>query len=86
MEVLNSLSISQCQEDQVLILYALNNRYLDDIDLGRILKFRKISLHVDKHALILKRRLESGKLLDKLVEDMEANSEEKDTTQLRVPR
>lgn len=61
-------------EDQVLILYALNNRYLDDIDLGRILKFQKdLIKYVDKHAPHIKEEIrESGKLSDKLVEDMEA--------------
>lgn len=61
-------------EDQVLILYALNNRYLDDIDLGRILKFQKdLIKYVDKHAPHIKEEIrERGKLSDKLVEDMEA--------------
>ncbi len=61
-------------EDQVLILYALNNRHLDDIDLGRILKFQKdLIKYVDKHAPHIKEEIrESGKLSDKLVEDMEA--------------
>lgn len=61
-------------EDQVLILYALNNRHLDDIDLGRILKFQKdLIKYVDKHAPHIKEEIrERGKLSDKLVEDMEA--------------
>ena len=51
-------------EDQVLILYALNNKHLDTIDVGRVLKFEKDFLkYVDTHAPHIKEEIrETGEL------------------------
>jgi F-type H+-transporting ATPase subunit alpha len=61
-------------EDQVLILYALNNRHLKDINVGRILKFEKDFIkYVDKHAGQIKEEIrESGRISKKLEEDIDA--------------
>jgi len=51
-------------EDQVLILYALNNKHLDTIDVGRVLKLEKDFLkYVDTHAPHIKEEIrETGEL------------------------
>ena len=61
-------------EDQVLILYALNNRHMKDINVGRILKFEKDFIkYVDKHAAHIKEEIrESGRISKKLEEDIDA--------------
>lgn len=61
-------------EDQVLILYALSNRHLENIDVGRILKFQKDFIkYVDKHAAHIKEEIrESGKISEKLAENIDA--------------
>jgi F-type H+-transporting ATPase subunit alpha len=61
-------------EDQVLILYALNNRHLENIDVERILKFEKDFIkYVDKHAPHIKEEIrESGKITAKLAGNIDA--------------
>ncbi|NLZ39198.1 MAG: F0F1 ATP synthase subunit alpha [Firmicutes bacterium] len=61
-------------EDQVLILYALNNRHLKDISVGRILKFEKDFIkYVDKHAAHIKEEIrESGRISKKLEKEIDA--------------
>ena len=44
-------------EDQVLILYALSNRHLEKIEVGRILKFKKELIKYDKHAAGIKQEI-----------------------------
>ena len=60
-------------EDQVLILYALNNKHLDDIDIGRILKFEKDFIkYVDTHAPELKEEIrETGELSEDVAQALE---------------
>ncbi|HHX24948.1 MAG TPA: F0F1 ATP synthase subunit alpha, partial [Thermoanaerobacterales bacterium] len=60
-------------EDQILILYALSKRHLEDIDVGRVLKFQKDFIkYVDKHALNIKEEIrESGKISEKLAENID---------------
>ncbi|HPT78463.1 MAG TPA: F0F1 ATP synthase subunit alpha [Candidatus Atribacteria bacterium] len=61
-------------EDQVLILYALNNKHLANIEIERIQKFQKdLIRYVDQHADHIKAEIrESGRITSKLVESIEA--------------
>ncbi len=61
-------------EDQVLILYALNNRHLEDIDVSRIQKFQKDFIkYVDTHAPHIKEAIrETGRLSGELAEEIDA--------------
>ncbi len=61
-------------EDQVLILYALSNRHLENIEVGRILKFQNDFVkYIDTHAPQIKEEIrESGKLSEKLAESIDA--------------
>ncbi len=65
-------------EDQVLILYALNNKHLANVDVDRILKFQKDFLkYVDTHAASIKKEIrESGMISEKLAENIDATTEE----------
>ena len=60
-------------EDQVLILYALSNRHLEKIEVGRILKFQKeLIKYVDKHAAEIKQEIrDSGRISEKLAEKID---------------
>jgi F-type H+-transporting ATPase subunit alpha len=60
-------------EDQVLILYALNNRHLEDIDVGRIQKFQKDFIkYVDAHAPHIKATIkETGQLPEELAQEID---------------
>lgn len=60
-------------EDQVLILYALSNKHMDDIGVGRIQKFQKDLIHyVEEHIPHIKNEIKSsGKISEKLVEDID---------------
>ena len=60
-------------EDQVLILYALSNKHMDDIGVGRIQKFQKDLIHyVEEHIPHIKNEIRSsGKISEKLVEDID---------------
>lgn len=55
-------------EDQVLILYALNNKHLVNVDVGRVLKFQKDFIkYVDTHAAHIKEEImETGNISEKL--------------------
>ena len=45
-------------EDQVLIIYALNNGFLEDVDINRILRFQKdLIKYVDTHAVRIKEEI-----------------------------
>lgn len=61
-------------EEQVLILYALNNRHLKSIDIGRIHKFEKDLLkYVDTHAAHIKEEIrESGGISEELAKNIDA--------------
>ncbi|NLJ57360.1 MAG: F0F1 ATP synthase subunit alpha [Tissierellia bacterium] len=61
-------------EDQVLILYALSNRHLVNIELGRILQFQNDFIkYVDTHAIHIKEEIrESGTISEKLAENIDA--------------
>jgi len=61
-------------EDQVLILYALNNDYLKDIELSRILKFQNdLIKYVDSHAAHIKDEIrETGEISDELEKEIDA--------------
>lgn len=62
-------------ENQVLILYALSNRHLLDIDVSRILQFQKDFVkYIDTHAeyVYIKEEVkETGNISEKLKEDIE---------------
>ena len=60
-------------EDQILILYALNNKHLDDIDVGRVLKFERDFLkYVDTHAPEIKAQIrETGELSEDIAEALD---------------
>ncbi|HHT36618.1 MAG TPA: F0F1 ATP synthase subunit alpha [Firmicutes bacterium] len=61
-------------EDQVLILYALNNNHLKDIELGRILKFqRDLIKYIDSHAAHIKEQIrETGEISEELEKEIDA--------------
>ena len=61
-------------EDQVLILYALNNKYLENIEPERILKFQDDLIeYVDKHAPHIKEEIrKTGDISDELEKDIDA--------------
>jgi F-type H+-transporting ATPase subunit alpha len=61
-------------EDQVLILYVLNNRHLANIEVRRILKFQKDFIkYVDTHAAHIKEEIkETGEISEKLAENIDA--------------
>lgn len=61
-------------EEQVLIFYALNNRHLKSIDIGRIHKFEKDLLkYVDTHAAHIKEEIrESGGISEELAKNIDA--------------
>ena len=61
-------------EDQILILYALSNRHLSKIEVGRVLKFQKDFIkYVDTHAPHIKEEIrESGNLSEKLTKEIDA--------------
>lgn len=60
-------------EDQVLILYALSNKHMADIGVGRIQKFQNDLIHyVEEHIPHIKNEIKSsGKISEKLVEDID---------------
>lgn len=60
-------------ENQVLILYALSNKHLINIEVGRVLNFQKDLIHhVDKHASHIKEEIsKTGKISKKLAEDID---------------
>ncbi len=60
-------------EDQVLILYALSNKHLLNIELSRILKFQKDFIHyLELHAPHIREEIrESGKVSEKLAENID---------------
>lgn len=55
-------------EDQILVLYALNNMHMEDIKVRRIRKFQKDFInYVNQHAAYIKEELrETGKISEKL--------------------
>ncbi|MGI6577384.1 MAG: F0F1 ATP synthase subunit alpha [Eubacteriales bacterium] len=59
-------------EDQVLILYALSNKYLEDIDINRILRFqRDLIKYVNANAVHIKEEIrESGNISSNLAEEI----------------
>lgn len=61
-------------EDQVLILYALSNRHMKNIEVWKISKFQKDFIHyVNNHASHIKDEIrETGKLSDQLAEEIES--------------
>lgn len=61
-------------EDQVLILYALSNGYLANIEVNRILKFQKDFIkYVDKHAPNIKEEIrETSEISDELAKEIDA--------------
>lgn len=61
-------------EDQVLILYALSNRHLANIEVVRILKFQKDFIkYVDTHAAHIKEEIrESQEISEQLAEEIDA--------------
>lgn len=61
-------------ENQVLILYALSNRHLVDVEVNRVLKFQREFLkYVDAHAPKVKEEIRStGKISDELAENIDA--------------
>ena len=61
-------------EDQVLILYALSNRHMVDIDIRKIKNFEKDFIrYVNKYAGHIKEEIrESGKISNKLAADIDA--------------
>ncbi|NLK75158.1 MAG: F0F1 ATP synthase subunit alpha [Clostridiales bacterium] len=60
-------------EDQVLILYALNNKHLTNIEVGRILKFQNDFIHyVNKDAAHIKEEIrESGVISEELAKEID---------------
>ena len=74
-------------ENQVLILYALNNGHLESIDISRILKFQKDFIkYIDLHAPSIKqeiRRPKSIKELEKKIDAVIAEVKERCQLQLR---
>ena len=60
-------------EDQVLILYALSNKQMADIEVSRIRKFqRDLAKYVDTHAPHIKKEMkERGKISEKLAENID---------------
>lgn len=61
-------------EDQVLILYALNNGHLKSIDVSRVLKFEKDFIkYVATHAVHIKEEIrETGKVSEELAKSIDA--------------
>jgi F-type H+-transporting ATPase subunit alpha len=61
-------------EDQILILYALSNKHLVDIEVGRILKFQKDFIHyVEEHASHIRQEIrENYKISEELVKNIDA--------------
>lgn len=61
-------------ENQVLILYALSNRHLVDVEVNRVLKFQREFLkYVDAHAPKVKEEIRStGKISDEIAENIDA--------------
>lgn len=61
-------------EDQVLILYALSNRHLKDIEVGRVLKFQKDFIkYVETHAPQIKEEIRArGDLSAQLTQEIDA--------------
>lgn len=59
-------------ENQVLILYALSNKYLEDIDINRILRFqRDLIKYVNANAVHIKEEIrESGNISSNLAEEI----------------
>lgn len=59
-------------EEQILILYALNNKHMAKINIGRIQKFQKDFInYVDKHASHIKSEIRrSGKISEELAENI----------------
>ncbi len=59
-------------EDQVLILFALSNRHMTDINIRHIRKFQKDFIdYVDKHAAYIKEEIrKTGKVSEKLKENI----------------
>lgn len=73
MEVLKQPQYKPMQvEDQVVVLYALNNKHLEDIEVRRILKFQnELIKYVNAHAPDIKKEIRdtgvvSGKLAERL--------------------
>ena len=58
----------------MLILYALNNNHLKDIELGRILKFqRDLIKYIDSHAAHIKEQIrETGEISEELEKEIDA--------------
>lgn len=61
-------------EDQVLILYALSNKHMVDIEVSRIRKFQNDFIkYVDTHVASIKKEIrESGKISEKLAGEIDA--------------
>lgn len=61
-------------EDQILILYALNNMHMEDIKVRRVKKFQKDFIkYVNQHAAYIKEELrETGKISEKLKSNIDA--------------
>ncbi|HPZ52037.1 MAG TPA: F0F1 ATP synthase subunit alpha, partial [Clostridia bacterium] len=61
-------------EDQVLIIYALNNGFLEDVDINRILRFQKdLIKYVDTHAVRIKEEIRGkGDISDELAKEIDA--------------
>ncbi|NLL80937.1 MAG: F0F1 ATP synthase subunit alpha [Tissierellia bacterium] len=75
MEVLKQAQYkTMAVEDQVLILYALSNRHMVDIDIRKIKNFEKDFIrYVNKYAGHIKEEIrESGKISNKLAADIDA--------------
>jgi F-type H+-transporting ATPase subunit alpha len=75
MEVLKQPQYSPMPvENQVLILYALNNGHLESIDISRILKFQKDFIkYIDLHAPSIKQEIrETGKVSKELEKKIDA--------------
>jgi F-type H+-transporting ATPase subunit alpha len=75
MEVLKQPQYSPMPvENQVLILYALNNGHLESIDISRILKFQKNFIkYIDLHAPSIKQEIrETGKVSKELEKKIDA--------------
>ena len=60
-------------EDQVLILYALNNKHLVNIEVEHILKFQKNFINfVNNHAAYIKEEIkETGEISEKLAKEID---------------
>ncbi|NLN05681.1 MAG: F0F1 ATP synthase subunit alpha, partial [Clostridiaceae bacterium] len=61
-------------EDQILIIYALNNGFLEDVDINRILRFQRDFIkYVDTHAAHIKEEIrEKEEISDDLAKEIDA--------------